>query len=288
MASDERIATIGFINIVATPHPPGVYPRLLTIAAGKAVNFWGDQFAAITKPRQDDDNGDLYVGRLVIWTEIDEDAPAIQKRSLTESSLADLDFNIPNDVGFNGKVFTYVLNAKRHVFCIELKNEFGKMVSPARTARILELLLSPEILGMDAELVEVTVIPEEDALTKVLSLRRLDRILIVVKRPNADDVTSKANAILAELDAQNVKRQDVTLVREARTESIVLNERNQTLAEVGSTNGFVEAKGRTADGTQERRSTKEYPKVVKTVLSMGQSALATIKDQASRIRANRG
>jgi Domain of unknown function (DUF4747) len=204
-----QVVEFGFINVVATPHPKGVYLSLLKRAANSPVNFWGDQYAAITSPRAYDNEPDLFVGRLVTWTEINEDEPAINKQRLTETSLADLNFSVPADVGFNGRVFYYMLNEKTHVVSVELKNEFGKSISAGRTGKIFSRLMSPEVLGIDSEIVEVTVIPEEDALDWVMGIDRLDRIEILVKRPNADDITAKTNRIMNELDAQNVKRQEL-------------------------------------------------------------------------------
>lgn len=284
---DEQIIEAGFLNVVATPHPKGVYLRLFQQAANTPVGFWGDMFAAIRPPVAVSGEPDLHVGQLVIWVEINPNEPAINKKRLTETSLRDLKFDVPADVGFNGRVFRYILNEKTHVVTLEIRNENGKTVSPVRARRIFSRLLSPEVLGLEAEMVEITVIPEEDALAKVLGLKRLDRVEILVKRPNADDITAKTNAIMQELDEQNAKRQELVFTRESGTPGLKLNERNETYAEVAAHNGYVVSKGKDADGEAVARSTKEYPKVVRFVLDAGATANASLRELAKRIRPNR-
>ena len=286
--ADGQLVEFGFLNVVATPHPKGVYERLLKQSSNTPVNFWGDQYAAITEPKAVENEPGLFVGRLVTWTEIDPSEPAINKSRLTETSLSDLNFTVPSDVGFNGRVFYYMLNEETHVVSVELKNEFGKSISIGRAARVFDRLMSAQILGVQSEAVEVTVIPKEDALDWVLGLKRLDRIEILVKRPNADDITAKTNRIMKELDDQNVKRQEMTFSRESGKSGIDLNERNMDYAAVASDNGHVATKGKDEDGESEARSTKEYPKIVKVFLDAGQTVLASLREQAKRIRPNRG
>lgn len=283
----EALVEIGFLNIVATPHPPGVYPQLLAQVATRPVYFWGDLSAAITKPRLMRNEKNVYYGRLLIWAEIDPDAPAIDKQGLIEKSLADLDFEVPRNVGFNGRAFYYMLDEKSHVIAVELRNEFGKTVSINRAARIFERLLSPEMLGEEAPSVEVTVIPQGDALSHVLGLKRLDRIEILVKRPNADDITPKVNAIMQELDEQHVKKQEIVLWRESQTDGIDLNDKNQTYAEVATTNGYVKSTGKDEEGVLVKRSTKEYPKIAKIMLDTGATILATLRETLKGVRPNR-
>ena len=278
--ADEKTLEIGFLNVVATPHPTGVYERLLRSVAGRAVQFFGDQVAALTAPRSAPGEGHLLEGRIVIWTDIDESQPGVNKRDLTAVHLSDMDFSVPRDLGFNGKVFIFVFNTRSHVLAYEARNESGQTLSPRRAKRIFDLLMSPKVLGLEAEFVEVTVIPEDDALAFVLGLSRLDRVEILVKRPNEDDITKKANAVMAELMAQNAKSEDRVLTRAAGPDTLELSEENMVRAEVAATNGFVKSSGRDADGEPDKRSTKEYPKILRVVVDAGESFISRIRNAA--------
>lgn len=277
---DISVVEIGFLNIVATPHPPGVYERLLRKCSDTPVKFFGDQTAAITAPRETSSDPNLLEGRLVVWTDIDESQPGIDKRKLAEVRLSDMNFSVPRDLGFNGRVFTYVFNVRAHVLAVETRNEFGQTVSPVRAKRIFDRLMSPFILGLDSEHVEITVIPEDDALARVLGLKRLDKVEILVKRPNADDITTETNAIMAELMAQKAKSEERVLVREAGSDGIELSDENMIRARVAASNGHVSSTGRDSDDEPDRRSTKEYPKVVRWALEAGESFAARVRDAA--------
>lgn len=278
--SDESVIEIGFLNIVATPHPEGVYERLLKKAADQPVKFYGDQTAAITKPRQPRNEPNLIEGKLVVWTDIDESQPGIDKRSLSEVRLSDMDFSVPRDLGFNGRVFSYALNISGHVLALETRNEFGQTISPIRAKRIFDRLLSPIVQGLDSEHVEVTVIPEDDALARVLGLNRLDRVEILVKRPNEDDITTETNAVMAELMDQKAKSEERVLVRESGSDGLELSDENMVRARVAANNGHVSSGGRDSDDEPDKRSTKEYPKVVRWVVDVGQSFTAKVRDAA--------
>ncbi len=280
----ERAVRIGFLNVVATPHPNGVYERLLRQAGDTGVNFYGESIAAITSPRAARNENHLIEGRIVVWTEIDESQPGINKRSLSAVRLTDMNFRVPADLGFNGKVFAYVFNTRSHVLAFETRNEFGQNLSPVRAQRIFDILFSARVQGTDVELVEVTVIPEDDALSQVLALDRLDRVDIYLKRPNDDDITKETNRIMAELMAQNVKSEERILSRAPKTEGIELSAENQTRAEVAASNGYVTASGQDADGVPQKRSTKKYPKIEEADLESSVSAISLVRDAARRVR----
>ena len=286
--ADEQVIEIGFLNVVATPHPIGVYDRLLRSVAGEPVKFFGEQVAAITTPRAASGENHLLQGRIVIWTDIDEDQPGVNKRDLSAVRLSDMNFTVPNNLGFNGKVILYTFNTRSHVLAYEARNENGQTLSPRRAKRIFDLLMSPEILGLNAELVEVTVIPEDDALAFVLGLSRLDRVEILVKRPNQDDITDKANAIMAELMAQHAKSEDRVLTRAGGSDGLELSEENMVRAEVAATNGYVKSSGRDDEGEPDKRSTKEYPKIVRMVVDAGESFIGKVRDAARNATARSG
>jgi len=288
MAERERRIEIGFLNVVATPHPPGVYERLFRFAAGRQVRYFGDNTAAITNIRARPGENAMFTGQILTWVDIDPSSPAINKSMLEEVALSEDVKRLTSAVGFNGKVFKFILDAQTHTVVYEALNDTGKRLAPSRAHSIFEKLLSPETLGPDAELVDVTVIPEDDALSYVLQIPRLDRIDIIIKRPNADDVTKETYDVLAELEAQNAKKQEIILIRAPQTEGLRLNEKNETYARVASEgNGHVSAKGRGDDGEPEVRSTRQYPKVLERVVAAGATFLSTLADAARETRAGR-
>jgi hypothetical protein len=282
---EEAEVQIGFLNVVATPHPEGVYERLLNTVAGAGVRFFGDHFAAITEPHPLKDDPNVLEGQLVIWTEIDESEPGINKRDLSKVRLADIDFSVPSNIGFNGKVFAYAFNIKRHVFVVEIKNEQGKTISPVRVQKILGRLFLPPYTAIGDEIIEVTVIQEDDAIERVLSMARIDRVDILVKRPNNDDITAETHRIMQNLIEQNAKSEERILVRAPGTPSVILDEDNSKFAYVAASNGHVTATGKNEDGGSEQRSTKQYPKIVCAMIPLGESFAIRVRSAARALGA---
>lgn len=284
MTANDQTIEVGFLNVVATPHPAGVYSSLLKKAALKPINFFGDHFALINSVAKVEGAEALYRGRLYIWTEINKDEPAINKIKLEEISHADLQLEIPDDIGFNSKSFNFFLNEATHVLTVEVKNELQKSISIRRVGKIFSSLLSAEIIGLDSPSVEVTIIPDDDALDRVLSLPNLSKIQIVVLRPNEDDISKATGEILKELDDMKAKRLEIEIVREAGEKSIVLNNRYMKYAQVAAENGHVSTKGKGADHEAISASTKEHPRILKKAIDTTLSFSAALRSIAESTR----
>ncbi|MEA3036656.1 MAG: hypothetical protein QOH04_2428 [Sphingomonadales bacterium] len=284
MAAEERIIRACFLNIVATPHPQGVYARLLRSAAGHIVGFWGSYRAAISEPQVYSDDKALLHGQLFVWVEVDPDQPAINKQQLQKTVFPDAGRQFTREFGVNGRVFDFVFDTSNHILTTAIRNDEGQTITPNRLERIFQNLLSPEVLGVKAELVEVTVLPREDALSYVLGFERLDRVEILVKIPNQDDITDEANRVMQRLRDMKAKSELSALVRAPKTDGLELDEEHMTLARVAAANGHVDSKGVDSGGASGERSTRERPKIVERVVAKGISYLAAIRGLASEIR----
>lgn len=288
MADKEQTIRIGFLNVVATPHPEGVYERIFRQVVNKPVRYWGPNTAAITSLRARPNEVGLFTGQVLTWIEIDPSSPAVDKQKLEEVALSDDAKKMTSTLGFNSRVFRFILDTDQHRVTLECTNEYNQNLSPVRALSIFERLFSPEVLGPKTESVDVTIIPEDDALAYVLGIKRLDKVEILVKRPNEDDVTEETHDVLEELKKQNAKRQQLILTRAGQTDGLELNEANEKYARVAANgNGYVSSKGRTSDGEVEVRSTKERPKVIERIVAAGGTALSTLVQAAKEARARR-
>lgn len=266
---EETVIEYCMLNVAASPHPEGTYPHLFETAALKPIKYWGDHFATISKPEKVKDG--FLMGRVVAWTEIDKTQPAVLTDRLQEIDFNDLNLRIPDNVGFNGREFLYVFRESDHTLFVEIVNDLGKRLSPQRARKIFALLFDAFIQGVDAPLVEVTTIPEEDALRRILAIPTLKRLRIHLVRPNADDLDIKR--IMDRLSAQRARSQDIVLVA-ATKDGIEPDEETRTEAEVAEFNGFVEGSGQEDDGTSVRLSTREYPRIIKRVVGQLGSSFA--------------
>lgn len=271
---------LSVLNVVAHPHPEGVYPELLGMVAGRGVRFWGNDHAAISAPMEVEKG--LYQGRIAIWTEIDPHEPAINIPKLEEIPFNETGVTLPEDVGFNGRVFLYTLNEATHFVFVEARNEFGKTLSPLRAGRIFNALFKN--LPVDAPLVEVTVVPEDDTVDRLLSLHRLDFVHIHLTRPNAEEFGDIVQKYLDELESEGAKSQDVIIRRSPQAETLELNEDHENMAKVSAYHGWMSARGRQEDGDKFDGSTREYPKIIRTIIDGGTSFAAVARRIARNFR----
>lgn len=173
-----------------------------------------------------------------------------------------------------------MLDTKRHRVGVELTNELKKSISIGQVAKLFDKLLSS--LNREGQTYEVTVVPSEDALDRILGIDRLDSVLIVLKRPNPGDHHEKdAEKILRELHEQNVKEERHKFLRQSGTDGIHLNGDNLVRAEVASVNGYVDGAG-LENEVHVHRSTKEYPKIITRAVSQGVTFLRALRDEMKR------
>lgn len=256
------------LNIAATPHPVGIYPKLLTRVSKHFVNFHGQDSAQITPPAEE--GAGMYSGRILVWTDLDPDDPAIDKVNAEEVSLEDTDINVPPAFGINGRTFFYVLREKDHRLFYEAKNEQGKHLSPHYLKKILDKLF----ITLRSTDVEVTVEPEDDALDKILAIPVITNLEIYIAPPNADDNDAEMEAVMKEMKAENVSLLNVKLKKRKGKQGIKPSKKRVAQARVAASNGYVKAKGRIGKDTVQL-STAEYPKKIFRKIDIG-SVVATL------------
>jgi hypothetical protein len=277
----DRKILIGFLNIVATPHPEGAYVKALTDIAAKPVRYRGKDFAVVFRPDVDPSDDRYLRGRVSAWTDIDASEPAIDKSTFEQVDVESDLQKIFLQRGFNNRTFNYVFDVNKHHLAVELVNELNQRISILQIKRIFESLLSS--LNREGQTYEVTVIPSKDALDSVLGLERIDKIEIVLKRDNVGDHDDgDADDVLRELEEQNTKRQTYTFARQPGTDGIHLNKKNRARAEAAQENGSVTATGIDRDGERQSLSTENYPDIVSTVVAAGGSILNAIKEKLAR------
>ena len=280
---ERNIIQVGFLNVVASPHPEGIYGTSLRAAANKPVRYRGRDWAVILPPKKNSEDANLLEGVLSLWTDVDASEPSIDKTTFERRDVEDELKRIFKTRGFNNRGFYYVMDEKSHTIAVELKNDIGKTISARQVGRIFEVAFST--LNSGGQTYEVTVRPEEDALDQVLGLKRLDKVIIVLKRPNpGDHHGDDAEEILRELREQNMKQAEYEFTRQPGTDGINLNELNRTRAEVASENGKVESSGLNDDGERDKRSTSEYPRIVTRTLAAGTSFLSAVRNEVRRYR----
>lgn len=280
----QEYVEAAFLNIVATPHPAGVYVRLLRSAAEKPITYWGEFRAAITSAVPIARSPGMFSFQLVAWLEVNPAHPAINKAQLKKAAFPREGRAFTQEYGVNGRVFYCIFDDQTHTLTVELKNEDGQRITPGRLQMIFEKLLSPKVLGTKAEEVTVTVIPKPDAIAYVLGFKRLDKVDILVARPNDDDITAETNRVMKRLMDMKAKSERSILTRQAKTDGLDLDEDHLVLARVGAVNGHVDSSGLDGDGVHGTRSTREVPKIVRRIIQKGTPYFAALLGLAKEAR----
>lgn len=270
-----KYANYGVLNVVAHPHPEGTYRRLFELAAVKdeGVNFRADQYAK-TSAISDSRDG-IFTGRVAIWTAIDRNAKTIQTRTLIEAALADTNVRIPDDLGFNSKIFSFSFREKDHRMFVELNNEEGKSVSIGVVQKIISSILN-SIKPDDIEEVNVFVVSRKNAVEQILSMEVLSKIEIVLDMPNPDDLSPGKQRILNNLREMRAKRLRTELTKARGEDTLILLDYYRELAELAKDDGYVKANGK-IDGEKVERSTKDYPEDIEIELLPDESSAAAVR-----------
>jgi hypothetical protein len=255
---------VSALNIVASPHPPGIYVKLLTEVAGIEVSLWGSDHAKITEPRPIEGRPDDYYGSVLIWAHINTDIPWINKdkdAEATDEEMQPVVEALPSNLEPNFRPFTYILNQAEHILLIETRNEGWQRFSPTRAKKMFDRLF--ENLPPDLPEVDITIIPEEETVDKIFAIKRLRKLEIFIQRPNPDDIGEEYKRVMGHLEQEGARSQRIEKVKAAKKATLTPTEETRQLAVIASTNGYVSGEGKDVSGNPVFESTKDHPKTRK-------------------------
>ncbi|MCB1443109.1 MAG: DUF4747 family protein [Methyloceanibacter sp.] len=269
------------LNIAAMPHPDGVYESLLKQAARKKVRARGADFAKITVPQSKSDG--ILVGRILVWTEIDRDGAWLDLASEQEVPPDQVDeIQIPDNVKPNYRCFVYGFDVANHRLYYEARNEKREQLGPTVARRIFLNLLDGLSHSHEPIGVEVTLIPDEETLIRILRMRGLKRLHMRINRPNADDFDTVQRRVLNDLINNHAGRRDTEYTRAKGEARLTPTDDVKVIAEVAAENGFVEGEA-DADGETVKVSTREHPKRVILERERGQSVVERLVSFISEV-----
>lgn len=270
MGKGPRIV-VGALNIAVSPHPAGVYEQLIEFSAERSVSLAGSDWAKITRAERR--NGNVLFGRILVWTEIDKDSSWLNTSKNIEATEDEKDkIEIPPDIKPNFKGFYFAFGIDNHILLIEFRNELNQRFGPRRAHRFFSTLFEMAASEHNLGDVEVTTIPDDDSVDRILGMFSLRTLKIVLLKPNPDVNIAAVNRVLDKLTQNKAKKQIVEFVKEPKALTLTPDEETRTLAIVASTNGYVEGTGRGIDGNQLAESTKEHPKRIDYAVNADQSS----------------
>jgi hypothetical protein len=255
-----RTVLVGALNIVMPePHSPERYVELFKNAykSRRVVKIRG-QFAGILGTFNTQEEDGFHYGEVFKffdlkvsgkWLNMLEQAPA------EEQDLADI--NVPEHLKPGLEAFPFLFHAPSHRLFF-ISRETDEHLGPVDAGRYFRELLNQPFLAEKYGQINITVIPDEDTLGRILSLPDLRKLQIVITPPNPDDWEDLEQDIKDRLKEQHASTMITVLVAE-KGESLAPNDHTKKLSEVAQSNGYVEARGATAEGNVSTFSTKKHP-----------------------------
>jgi Domain of unknown function (DUF4747) len=153
----------------------------------------------------------------------------------------------------------YVFRHSDHKLFFESRSFHKHSFGPSSVKRFFQRAFDIAKLNLDISEVHVSIVPNRDALEKVLSLAQINQLTIRLLRPNPDDITDDVGRWMAKLEAMQASKFDQILTKSKQAETLAPDNETLALARVASNNGYVKARGKNADGVKQVSSTEEYP-----------------------------
>jgi hypothetical protein len=274
-----RTGLYGVVNVVLHPHFDGAYRKLFMRAAKEAepVKYFGDRYAKLSPISQS--RSGVFAGKIATWLEINTGGNVIQKETLDEMLFSDSDIKLPEDIGFNARVFTFAFRESDHRLFIELINDHNEKISISAVQKILQFILEQAVQG-DEEVV-THVVASKTSVAYVLSTPQLRKLEIEVHLPNPDILTAKRDEAIATMEKMQLKKLRLELTRKAGAGELLLTPGTQNFAELAAENGSVKSYGKEVNGSSVERSTRDQPKEIEIELQNDESRAVGSRRAAS-------
>lgn len=242
----KRSVTYTALNIRVHPHPsPDIYVDLFNYLNEnrRPIPLSNNIYLAINdlKPLNENKPLDGFIGEIIKYNGITDQW--YNQKTGQEAEPEDLkEVNIPEHLKPNAKFFNFIFYPIDHKLVCEIKDTDGSISAKMLLEFFENLFKSPKLLEV-FNTVEVNILPDLDAVDKILRLKYLKKLHLIILRPNADELAEMEAEIFEEMDSQNVGVYQKILEAQ-ENESLDLNERTKEQTKVAATNGRVDYKAK--------------------------------------------
>ena len=242
----KRSVTYTALNIRVHPHPsPAIYVDLFNYLNEnrRPIPLSNNIYLAINdlKPLNENKPLDGFIGEIIKYNGITDQW--YNQKTGQKAEPEDLkEVNIPDHLKPNAKFFNFIFYPIDHKLVCEIKDTDGSISAKMLLEFFENLFKSPKLLEV-FNTVEVNILPDLDAVDKILRLKYLKKLHLIILRPNADELAEMEAEIFEEMDSQNVGVYQKILEAQ-ENESLDLNERTKEQTKVAATNGRVDYKAK--------------------------------------------
>ena len=259
----EKTLRVSALNIILHPHSPERYVSILRTTRRNKITtrYRGDRHAMIGYLSQSgpDDATGAIEGQIYTYSQIDPNEPWLDMETGKQADQEDLDaVSLPEHLKPSLRRYNFVFFPKKHRLFFESYSHEGHSLGPTSAQKIFENLLNHDSLAEKFGQAEVVLVPTHEALDRILSMPQLSTLTIFINRPNADDVDDVEDEVmrrLEEMDAQS----HTEAFKAGPGKSVKPDRRARAMADVGSSNGYVEGKGIGPQGKAVTESTRDHP-----------------------------
>ena len=141
------------------------------------------------------------------------------------------------------------------------------MLGPATAAKFFAALFAQKEIVSKFSQVNVTVIPQSDSLARIFAMPIIERLTIVVTRPNpGDDGADESVRIQERMRVQNASKVTIGMDAADQEEGLKPDAGTKAIAVEAAENGKVVAQGRDRSGAAVTLSTENMPRIEQTKL----------------------
>lgn len=251
----------GILNFRIENHTPERYIDLMKDMYNlkKIVRLHGDRYAVISSIDLSEMNEAIVFGAISTFTKIETDTRWFDTTSFSEASDQKVSsIRIPPDLYPNSAAFYFIFDGTTHKLYFQVYSQgknFSHRLSKKFFSEVADDLMIFEKFGS----VHITVQQSKAGLDKLFGLRSIKEISIMIERPNPDifddDFESKLEAFM---DESHTGRFDLSF-RAERGDSVVPNEGIKRASQIALSNGRVNVRGRSENGTTITQSSADFP-----------------------------
>lgn len=259
--SRERRVTIAGLNIVAHPHNPDIYRRLIraVFRLRKPISVRGEQSLLISHFTISRDDPRSYIsGTLARFTNISSELSWFDLHTMEEAEEKELDrINIPEGLRPNFSPFYFLFDPVSHIFVFETRYK-NSTISPHTVNKYFTELLNDKRIAEEFGSVKASLISDHAELEKIFSSTHIQEVKILVNRPNPDGLDGFDTRFEERLKAMHAQSAQITY-KSTPDQSLKLDKATKAIADLASRNGRVDVKGHDAAGLPVNASTEEIP-----------------------------
>lgn len=264
----NRSVTYTALNIRVHPHPsPQIYVELFNYLFANRIDvpLKNNTYLAINnlEPLNEDKPLEGLVGEIIKYNNITSDWYNENTGQLAEAEdLAEV--KIPSHLKPNAKFFNFVFYPVDHKLVCEIKDKDGSISANMLLEFFQKLFTSTKLLEI-FKTIEVNILPDMDAVDKILRMKKLKKLHLIIMRPNADELAELEQEIFEEMDSQNVGVYQKILEAQ-ESEYIHPNERTKEQTKIAATNGKVNYKAKDErTGLTVHKSTASTPLIEREI-----------------------